>query len=123
VSFRLVPHHGDWRQAQPHRHATVLNTPIHPVYETYHKGSLPQHLSGISIDNPAVTAIALKEAEAGGAYILRCCEQQGTDCTATVSLPLIGREWTATFGHYQIKTFRIPFDHTQPITEVDLLEL
>lgn len=123
LSFRLVPHHGDWRQAQPHRHATVLNTPICPVYETYHKGSLPQHLSGISIDNPAVTAIALKEAEAGGAYILRLCEQQGKDTQATISLPLVSRTWIADFGHYQIKTFRIPFDPKEPITEVNLLEL
>jgi len=123
VSFRLVPHDGDWRQAQPHRHATILNTPIHPVYETYHKGSLPQHLSGLSIDNPAVTAIALKEAEDGNAYILRCCEQQGKDTHATISLPLVSRTWIADFGHYQIKTFRIPFNPKEPITEVNLLEM
>lgn len=123
VSFRLVPHDGDWRKANAHQHAAILNTPIHPVYETYHKGSLPQHLSGISIDNPAVAAIALKEAEEVGAYILRLCEQQGTDTQATISLPLIDRTWTAHFGHYQIKTFRIPFDRNEPITQVNLLEL
>ena len=122
VSFRLIPHRGDWRQVCPHRHAAMLNTPLQPIYETYHAGSLPQQLSGISIDRENVTAIALKEAEEGGAYILRCCEQQGIDTAATVSLPLIGRQWTADFGHYQIKTFRIPFDKTQPITEVNLLE-
>lgn len=122
VSFRLIPHRGDWRQVCPHRHAAMLNTPLQPIYETYHAGSLPQQLSGISIDRENVTAIALKEAEEGSAYILRCCEQQGINTAATVSLPLIGRQWTADFGHYQIKTFRIPFDKTQPITEVNLLE-
>ena len=100
----------------------MLNTPLHPIYETYHKGSLPQQLSGISIDRENVTAVAFKEAEEGSAYILRLCEQQGTDTTANISLPLIGRQWTADFGHFQIKTFRIPFDKTQPITEVNLLE-
>lgn len=123
VSFRLVPHQGDWRKVNPHRHAAIVNTPLHLVYETYHKGSLPQQLSGISIDRENVTAIALKEAEEGNAYILRLCEQQGADTTATISLPLIDRQWTADFGHYQIKTFRIPFDQAAPITEVNLLEL
>ena len=122
VSFRLVPHEGNWRQVCPHRHAAMLNTPLHPIYETYHGGSLPQQLSGISIDRENVTAVAFKEAEEGSAYILRLCEQQGTDTTANISLPLIGRQWTADFGHFQIKTFRIPFDKTQPITEVNLLE-
>lgn len=122
VSFRLVPHEGNWRQVCPHRHAAMLNTPLHPIYETYHKGSLPQQLSGISIDRENVTAVAFKEAEEGSAYILRLCEQQGTDTTANISLPLIGRHWTADFGHFQIKTFRIPFDKTQSITEVNLLE-
>ena len=122
VSFRLVPHEGNWRQVCPHRHAAMLNTPLHPIYETYHKGSLPQQLSGISIDRENVTAVAFKEAEEGGAYILRLCEQQGTDTTANISLPLIGRQWTADFGHFQIKTFRIPFEKDEPITEVNLLE-
>lgn len=122
VSFRLVPHEGDWRKILPHRHAAILNTPLHPVYETYHKGSLPQTLSGIAIDCDAVTATALKEAEAGDAYILRLWEQHGCAATANVSLPLIGRTWQAHFRPWEIKTYRIPFDPQTPITEVNLIE-
>ena len=123
VAFRLLPHQGDWHKALPHRHAAMLNRPLHPIYETYHKGSLPQVMSGISIDKDNVSATALKEAEDGNAYILRLCEQHGTDCAATVSLPLIGRTWTTKLGHFQIKTLRIPFNKAEPITETNLLEL
>ena len=123
VAFRLLPHGGDWRRVLPHRHASILNTPLHPVYETYHKGRLPQRLSGIAIDKSNVTATALKEAESSGAYILRLCEQQGAATETAVSLPLISRSWTARLAPYQIKTYRIPFDSQEPITETNFLEL
>ena len=122
VAFRLLPHDGDWRKVLPHRHASILNTPLQPIYETYHGGKLPQVLEGIRIDRENVTATTLKEAESGGAYILRLCEQHGSSTTATISLPLIGRTWQTALTPWEIKTLRIPFDKTQPITEVNLLE-
>lgn len=123
VAFRLLPHQGDWRKVQPHQQATILNTPVHPVYETYHKGSLPQYLQGISIEDPALAAIALKGAEDGSGYILRLCEQQGKTLDTTVELPVLGRRWCVHFSPYQIQSFHIPFDSTAPITPVNLLEL
>ena len=122
VSFRLLPHDGDWRLGQAMEHAAVLNTPIHPIYETYHKGSLPQCLSGLEISSPGVNAVALKEAEDGGAYILRCSECFGEAAECRISLPIIGHSWEATFTPWEIKTFRVPYDTALPITETDLLE-
>ncbi len=122
VKFRLVPHDGDWRKAGVMQHAAILNTPVHPVYETYHKGRLPQRLSGLSISAPGVTAVALKEAEEGGAYILRCCESFGETAECELTLPLIGRSWQAAFTPWEIKTFRIPYDAARPVTETDFLE-
>lgn len=122
VNFRLLPHDGDWRTGGAMEHAAILNTPLHPVYETYHKGSLPQTLSGISISQPGINAVALKEAEDGGAYVLRCQEIFGQDRIVRLELPLIGRSWEANFSHFEIKTFHIPYDKQQPVTELDLLE-
>lgn len=122
VRFRLVPHEGDWRRAGVPRHAAVVNTPVHPVYETYHKGKLPQCLSGLELDAPGVSAVALKEAEEGGAYILRCCESFGEHADCRIALPMISRSWQASFTPWEIKTFRIPYDPALPVVETDLLE-
>jgi len=122
VKFRLVPHDGNWRKANAAQHAAIVNTPLHSVYETYHKGTLSQTLSGLSVSAPGVTAVALKEAEEGGAYILRCCETLGQAADCGIALPPISRSWKAAFSPWEIKTFRVPYDSTLPITETDLLE-
>ena len=124
VRFRIIPHAGDWRKAEVLQHAYRLNTPIYTIYETYHKGKLPQCAAGIRISEPGIIATVLKEAEDGGAYILRCHEAYGLDTAGvSIELPQIGRTFNADFGHYEIKTFRIPMDAAQPIDEVNLLEL
>ena len=124
VRFRIIPHAGDWRKAEVVQHAYRLNTPIYTIYETYHKGKLPQCAEGIRISESDIIATALKEAEDGGAYILRCHEAYGQDTAGvSIELPQIGRTFTADFGHNEIKTFRIPMDAAQPVDEVNLLEM
>ena len=123
VTFRFIPHAGDWREAEPVKEAYILNTPIHPVYETYHKGTLPQKSAGLILDKNNIFAAALKESEDGSAYILRCHEAHGADTeNVSISLPYIDRTWTANFGHYEIKTFRIPKDASLPVEETNLIE-
>lgn len=122
VAFRVIPHGGDRVEAGTFAHAQMLNTPILSVYGSYHKGKLPQTMQGISVSDSDVTVTALKQAEDGGAYILRVQETAGKDTECTFSLPLIGRTWTAKVSHFEIKTFRIPYDAAEAVTETDLLE-
>ncbi|MBQ6858553.1 MAG: hypothetical protein IJO02_03900, partial [Clostridia bacterium] len=58
--------------------------PTVPLSETM-KGKLPQRAEGLRISESGIIATALKEAEDGGAYILRCHEAYGLD-TAGVSI-------------------------------------
>jgi alpha-mannosidase len=66
---------------------------------------------------------ALKVAEGGGGYILRCYESSGTGCRASFDLPFLNRSWQADFTACQIKTFFLPEDVKKPVREVNLLEL
>ena len=54
--------------------------------------------------------------------ILRCWEAWGRAVEAEIELPWWQRVIRAQFGPYEIKTFRVRQDCTQPIVETNLLE-
>jgi alpha-mannosidase len=64
----------------------------------------------------------LKLAEEGDELVLRAFESSGEAARATIRLPLDDRTFEADFGPNEIKTFLIPRDSAQPVTEVNLLE-
>ena len=122
VRFRLISHSGNWAKADAVKAAYELNTPPSLIYESYHKGSLPLSGKGLEINTDNVFASALKEAEDGCGYVLRCFEAHGAAVNAKISLPYINRSWEAHFAPNEIKTFFIPYDANEGIVEVDFIE-
>jgi alpha-mannosidase len=104
------------------RLAAELNQPPTALVESAHRGSLPACESYLQVDVPNVVMSAFKVAEDGTALILRCYETDRRATRARIALPLWGREIDAHFGPCEIKTFRIPDNAGEPVTETDLIE-
>ncbi len=122
-TYTLLPHTGGWEQAGTVRRAAELNQRPVALVETYHPdGRLPQRDSYLSVDQDNVIASVLKRAEDDAALILRCYETAQVETKATICLPQWNRVITADFKPCEIKTFRIPQDNAEPVTETNLLE-
>jgi alpha-mannosidase len=127
-SYRLVPHGGDWRTAQPARMAALLGQPVRAQLESFHEGTLPSSLSFLSDGGGQVMVTAVKGSEdaadrPGGAdLIVRAVETTGAPARVTLDLPIAGRTLDLEFGPSQIRTFRIPADPGADPVEVDLVE-
>ena len=118
-AYMLRPYAGF---ADAEKQAMVFNMPPSHVMETYHRGELPTELEGISVSADTVVAVALKLAEEENGYILRCYETAGTPAQANISLPILNRAFTASFGANEIKSFFLPKDASMEVKETDLLE-
>jgi alpha-mannosidase len=114
---RLVPHGGDWRDADVVRRAAELNQPPFALIETFHDGPLPQRASYATDGGGGVVATVLKGGEDGG-YVLRAHESTGRPVRATITV--LGSTIEADFGPNEIKTFVL---RDGAATEADLLEL
>jgi len=121
-TLAVIPHDGDWRTADLIGKARQLNFPPHVLFETYHSGTLPAELSGVSCDAPGIEVSVVKQAEDGKALIVRAVEWFGKPAEARIELPLIKRQWHARFAPTQVKTFLVPDDASQPVREVGMLE-
>ncbi|WP_308638322.1 alpha-mannosidase [Paenibacillus silvisoli] len=122
--YALVPHAGDWREADVSRKALELNVPPIHIVETYHTGTLPQSFEGIRVSAAEqVTVTAFKPAEDGDGYVLRCYETCGRRADdVRIEFPALNRTWTTQLGRCEIKTFRIPVDPSRDVTELNLIE-
>jgi alpha-mannosidase len=99
---RLVPHAGDWREADVVRRAAELNQPPFALIETFHEGPLPQHASYASDGGGDVVVTVVKGGEDGGT-VVRAFESTGRAAHATINA--LGRTIEADFGPNEIKTF------------------
>ena len=123
LTYRLVPHAGDWRAAGVVRAAAELNQPLFALLESYHAGPLPQASSYADDGEDAVVMTVLKAAEdAEGGVVVRAYESTGRPAHASIALPLVDRSIDAEFGAYEIKTFLLPHDPDKPVVETNLLE-
>ncbi|NHN34224.1 alpha-mannosidase [Paenibacillus agricola] len=122
-TYTLTPHAGDWKQGRLVQKANELNVPPLLMWETYHEGQLPQYFQGIEVSAESVVATAFKRAEDGDGWIVRCYETLGQETEVAIKLPVLKREWKATFGKCEIKTFWIPDDSSLDIAEVNFIEL
>jgi alpha-mannosidase len=114
---RLVPHGGDWRDADVVRRAAELNQPAFALIETFHQGPFPQRASFAADEGGDVVLTLLKGGEDGG-YVVRAFESAGRGGSAT--LTALGRTIEADFAPHEIKTFVLPDDGEA--VETDLLE-
>jgi alpha-mannosidase len=121
--YVLLPHEGQWQNEGVVRKAYELNISTAQIVETYHRGPLGLKMEGIAIYAENVTATALKLAEDGKGYILRCYETAGRSVRTIISLPVFGRRWEASFGACEIKTFMIPANPDMDVIETNLLEM
>ncbi|WP_274650804.1 alpha-mannosidase [Paenibacillus humicola] len=120
--YRLLPHEGSWEEAGTVRSALELNQRPVTVIETYHEGRLPQKASYAGVEQSGIIVSAVKRAEDNDDLIVRCYETDKRAVRASISLPLAGRTIEADFAPCEIKTFRVPADPSQPVTETNLIE-
>lgn len=127
-TYSIMPHSGDWRDAQAEQAGLQLNIPLRAVATVPHGGINTPKITIAPSEN--VIAGALKYAEDGTGYILRIFETQGRDTPVTITFdrpvklietdilerPLRRRAITTqsrgmshgfTIGHDQIVTLRI----------------
>ena len=117
--YAMLPHAGDWRDAQTPRRAAELNQPSIAMIDTFHPGSLPAASSFAEASPEAVAVTALKLAEDGsGDVIVRAYETTGQAMKGTIRLMFMDRTIEADFGPHEIKTFRVGTG----VHEVNLLE-
>ncbi|MCP9487791.1 MAG: hypothetical protein MSC30_18280 [Gaiellaceae bacterium MAG52_C11] len=117
---RLIPHAGDWRDADVVRWATELNQPPFALIETFHAGPLAQSDSFASDGGGDVVVAVLKAAEDGdGSVVVRAYESAGRAARST--LRVLDRTIEADFGAHEIKTFVLPAGGGSAV-ETNLLE-
>jgi alpha-mannosidase len=123
LTYRLLPHAGDWRDAGTVRLAAELNQPAFALLESYHHGELPQRGSFAVIDGDDVVVTVIKAGEDGdGSLVVRAYEAAGRPARATIELPLVERTIEAEFGPNEIKTLKVPRDPEAAVAETSLLE-
>lgn len=120
-TYYLYPHAYSWENSDTVRLSrSILHKPI-ALFETYHKGTLPQTRSFADVDGGHALLSAMKQAEDGsGDLILRLYETAGLGGTARVNLGFRSTEAELTFSPWEIKTIRVTADGQW--RETDMLE-
>lgn len=116
-SFAISAYGGD--NAAVIKNSALLLQPPETILGTYHKGKLPPEYSALKLSAANVEVTAMKAAEDGNGYILRCHETDGKPTSVTFDCPLLGAMWKASFGAQEIKTFRVT---DGGVEETDFLE-
>jgi alpha-mannosidase len=127
LDYALVPHAGDWRQANVYLAGWEINNPVLVRKVSTHAGSLPSRWGWLDVSQPNVIVSALKPGP-GGSVILRVYEASGrpssgvriklhADLSSAQESDLmedVGRELTIEQNSFQfdlhpfeIKTFRL----------------
>ena len=91
------------------------------VSESFHKGTEPQRKSliAVSADNIVMTACKFCEDGSGDA-VLRFYETSGRETRAHIVCDMLDAAFTADFGPFEVKTFRV--DAEGRVTETNFLE-
>lgn len=134
-TYSLYPHSGDWKTANTVYKGYELNYPVLAYQTTAHTGTLGSSYSFMSVDQPNVILSVLKKAEDSNDFVIRAYETQGKAGTnTTITLPgtissisetnlleentgtssYSGNAFSATFGAYDIRTFKVNFGGTTP---------
>ena len=92
---RLVPHAGDWREADVVRRAAELNQPPFALIETFHEGPLPA-ARGHAIGRRRRRVLTVVKGGEDGGYAFVRSRRRAAASTAT--LTVLGRTFEANFG-------------------------
>jgi alpha-mannosidase len=122
--YAIFPHRGSWQEAGTvHRGAEINHGPVSLAGNMGPEGFLPLSSSFLEVEPGNVLAQVLKQAEDGGGLVIRLYETAGETAHATVRMRHLKREFSADFAPSEIKTFLLPHDASQPVREVNILEL
>lgn len=116
-SYILKPHAGTWKDSGIGKIAMMLNQPLVPQMETFHKGDLPMKKGFGCVDGEGVVLSALKRGYDEGCTILRVQEILGEKTSAGVEF--MDYRFKAELSPWEVKTYRLK---DGDVTEVDLLE-
>jgi len=107
--YSLLGYAGGYKANAPAivRRGMEQNTPAFHIAETYHKGTLPQSYSGISIDKDNIILTAAKKAEDGESAIIRLVEVSGKETSANIDAAFANRKISAKLAPYEIQTLKI----------------
>ena len=92
------------------------------LIETYHDGELPQSNSYVDINKDNIIITAIKRAEDGDGIIVRCRETNKVKTNVRINFPHWNRTIESEFGPCEIKTFHIPDNKEEKISETNLIE-
>lgn len=122
-TYILIPHEGSWKDADVIQHAKEINVRPLTVIETYHAGKQPQAQSFLSLECSHALIGAVKESEEKDGIIIRAWETKKQSGEAVLKAPFMDREVRLSFEPCEIKTVKLPYDSSLPVTEVNLLEM
>ena len=91
-AYAVLPHRGDWRDADLARRGLAFNRPLHAIPSARHKGG-PRDGTGMAlfaVDNDNVLITAIKRAELDDRIVVRLYESagRGTECRFTSGIPV-----------------------------------
>ena len=120
-TYSLYPHRGNWKSARTVNHGYELNFPLMVVIPEECKGELPPRSELLNLGSDNLILTALKPAEKGEGWILRCYESRGEtvelnlggdlelEIARSVDLlerPITGKEGKA-IGSWEIASFKL----------------
>jgi alpha-mannosidase len=137
MSYALLPHRSDFREALTARRAYEFNYPLMHIVEANHSGILPPVNSFFSIEPDNMILSVIKKSEDSDDLILRCYETSGKETNAVIRVPqsvhgvretdLVEREISELktrngmielpVGKHEIKTVKITMRSAQQSTQ------
>ena len=120
LHYWLLPHRGDWRDADTVRKGWEANNPLLVRPLAPQDGELPPRASFLTAEPDNVAATVLKKAQKSEELIVRLYETAGRRVEAALSLPTLGVQHPFSMNAYEIKTIKI--DSSGRAVETNLLE-
>ncbi|NOU70644.1 alpha-mannosidase [Paenibacillus sp. LMG 31458] len=90
--YAILPHEGDFIQAEVFKQGYELNAPISAVMASAEEGGMPKKYSGFEIEGAKVMIEAVKKAEDEEALVVRLYETSGANGDIKLSVHLPHRE-------------------------------
>jgi len=85
IKYALIPHRGNWQDANATRRGAEFNTPLLPKSESSHAGDLDASYSGLDVTPSSVAVESVKKAEDTREYIVRLYETEDKAATAVLT--------------------------------------
>ena len=121
-SYTLLPHRGDWRDADIARRAESFGMKPLAVLTDRHPGPWEGRREFLSLSSPHVSVTVLKMVEDGEALALRLVELAGRKAEGEVRTVLADKPIPYKLRPCEIKTILFPIDRKNPPREANLIE-